>query len=74
MQWHQIKKIIKALEEYYPEMDVNELSLSDLKDLVLDLQDFEDDPDGAKDADLKKLKESWIELKEEGYEDLDHDL
>ncbi|MDX1917198.1 MAG: Fe-S cluster assembly protein IscX [Rickettsiaceae bacterium] len=73
MQWHEFKEIIKALEEHYPEIDVHELSIAGLKDLVIDLPDFEDDPSGVKDSHLKKLKEFWIEFKEQG-EDEDFDF
>ncbi|MDX1924828.1 MAG: Fe-S cluster assembly protein IscX [Rickettsiaceae bacterium] len=69
MQWHEIEDIVHALEEHYPEIDIEELTLPDLRDLILDLQEFSDDPDAVKDSGLKKLKESWIEYREEQGDD-----
>ncbi|NDB85732.1 MAG: Fe-S assembly protein IscX [Alphaproteobacteria bacterium] len=74
MQWHEVKEVIRSLEEHYPEIDVYELSIPGLKDLVIDLPDFEDDPDGVKDSELKKLKELWMEFKEQGDSDQEIDL
>ncbi|MDX2050045.1 MAG: Fe-S cluster assembly protein IscX [Rickettsiaceae bacterium] len=66
MQWHETDEIVKALEEEYEETEIEELSIADLKDLIIDLQEFSDDPDGITESELKNIKQTWIELRSEG--------
>lgn len=65
MQWQEIELIVEALEEHYPDVDIEEVSLSDVYDLVLDLQEFSDDPDSVKESTLKKIRESWSDFRAE---------
>jgi FeS assembly protein IscX len=65
MQWHEIELIVESLEEQYPDVVVDELSLSDLYDLILDLPEFSDDPESVNDSSLKKILEHWYDLRSE---------
>ena len=68
MQWREIELIVESLEENNPDVDLEEMSLTDLYDLILDLPEFSDDPDNVKDSDLKKILESWAEYRHEESE------
>ncbi len=65
MRWDETEVIIEALEEHYPDVDIDEVSLSDIYDLILDLQEFSDDPDNVEEATLKKIREAWAEYRSE---------
>lgn len=65
MRWEEIDLIIEALEEHYPDVDIDEISLSDIYDLILDLQDFSDDPDNITEASLKRIREAWSDFRAE---------
>lgn len=65
MQWNETILIIEALEEQYPEIEIEDLTLNDLYDLILDLSDFSDDPANANDGILKKILEQWYEHRAE---------
>lgn len=59
MQWHQLELLIESLEEQYPDVDIEELTATDLFDLILDLPEFSDDPDDATERVLKTILEAW---------------
>ena len=59
MQWHELELLIESLEDQYPDVEIDELTTSDLFDLILDLPEFSDDPDEAKDSSLKRILEAW---------------
>ncbi len=61
MQWHQLELLIEALEEYYPDVEIEELTSTDLFDLILDLPEFSDDPDEANEKTLKMILEAWAD-------------
>jgi FeS assembly protein IscX len=63
MRWDETELIIESLEEHYPDVDIEEISLSDIYDLILDLQDFSDDPDAVEESTLKKIREGWSEFR-----------
>ncbi len=65
MQWNEIVHIIEGLEEQHPEIEIEDLTLNDLYDLILDLTDFSDDPANVNDKLLKKILEQWNEYREE---------
>ncbi len=63
MQWNEVRAIVEALEEAYPDAEIEQTSLQDLYDLILDLQDFSDDPENVKQSELKKIHEAWIDFR-----------
>lgn len=65
MRWNNIIEIVEALEENYPEEDLYSLGTSEILDLVIELQDFEDIPDDADESVLKNLLLRWRELRED---------
>lgn len=69
MRWDDTEKLAKALEENYPEEDLDYLSLNDIEDLILELSDFEDDPEDVTDRALQLIKEEWSHVREKGDSD-----
>lgn len=64
MKWNDIEQLAKALEENYPDEDLDYLNLHNVEDLILALSDFEDDPEDVTDRALQLAKEEWAHLRE----------
>ena len=64
MRWNDTEKLAKALEENYPDEDLEYLNLNDIEDLILELSDFEDDPEDVTDRALQLAKEEWASLRD----------
>lgn len=64
MRWTDTDKLAQALEENYPDEDLEYLNLNDVEDLVLALSDFEDDPEEVTDRVLQLIKEEWSLMRE----------
>lgn len=64
MMWKDTYKLAQALEENYPDEDIEHLSLVDIADLILALSDFEDDPATVNEQSLQVTKEEWINIRE----------
>lgn len=65
MHWSDIEELVNGLEESYAEEEIPEYSLDYLKEMVLSLSDFEDQEVEVSDDHLKKILESWIDLRNE---------
>ncbi len=63
MRWTDIEDIAEALEEYYPDEEIERLRLADLHDLITTLNEFEDDPERYNDRALEVLREAWLEVR-----------
>lgn len=63
MLWSDIEDIVKMLQENYPEEEIKHIRLIDLADLVVTLEDFADDPEGAEEETLLYIKETWLILR-----------
>jgi FeS assembly protein IscX len=64
MRWIDTDKLAHALEENYPDEDLEYLNLNDIEDLILALSDFEDDPEEVSDRTLQLIKEEWSHIRE----------
>lgn len=69
MRWNDTEKLAEALEENYPDEDLEYLSLNDVEDLILELSDFEDDPEDVTDRALQLAKEEWAHVRERAESD-----
>ncbi len=65
MHWSNIEELAVGLEESYAEEEIPEYSLSYLKEMVLSLSEFEDEEVEVEEDHLKKILESWIDLRGE---------
>ena len=61
MRWTDIHDIAIELEERYPEADNVNLRFTDLREWVISLEGFEDDPDGCNEKILEAIQMAWID-------------
>lgn len=61
MRWTDIQELAIALEERYPAADNVNLRFTDLRDWVIGLEGFEDDPDGCNEKILEAIQMAWLD-------------
>ena len=60
MKWTDIYDIAIELADAYPDTDPQYINFVDLRTWVLDLEDFEDDPDRCGEKILEAIQAAWI--------------
>jgi FeS assembly protein IscX len=65
MRWEHTLEIIEALEENYPDEDLDSIGKSEILDLVIELSEFDDSPEDVPDSVLKNILLRWSELRED---------
>ena len=63
MLWKDIEEIAHSLEENYHDATIENLKLSDLHELIISLNEFDDDIDDYPDRNLNAILEAWLELR-----------
>lgn len=66
--WTDIEDIASSLEEAHPETDIMTLRFTTLHNMVVELEDFYDDPNRSNEKILEAIQEAWVELREESEE------
>lgn len=66
MKWKDVENIGIALSEKFPGVDPLTIRFTDLRDRVLALQGFEDDPKGSNEAKLEAIQMTWYEEFKDG--------
>ena len=61
LKWIDSLEIALALIDQYPEQDPLAIRFTDLRDWVVALDDFDDDPDGCNERILEAIQLSWID-------------
>ncbi len=61
MRWTDIQEIAIELEEKYPDQDNVNLRFTDLREWVIGLPGFADDPNGCNEKILEAIQMAWIE-------------
>ncbi len=64
LRWTDTLEIAMALEERHPEVDPRYLNFVDLRNWVIDLPEFEDDPQHSGEKILEAIQMAWIEERE----------
>lgn len=59
--WQDVEEIGLDLFELHPDLDPISVSLPEIKEMVVKLSGFDDDPDGATDVILEAIQESWYD-------------
>ena len=65
LDWTMAEAIGIALYEKFPEMDPLSVRFTDLHRLVIELEDFDDDPKGSDESKLEAIQMAWHEEFEE---------
>jgi len=61
MLWTDVNEIAIELYENHPDMDPTYILFTDLRDMVVDLDDFQDDPKKSNEKILETIQMLWIE-------------
>ena len=61
LKWSDTIDIAILLEEKYPEKDNVNLRFTDLHKWILELDDFEDDPEASNEKILEAIQMAWID-------------
>ncbi|WP_207061430.1 Fe-S cluster assembly protein IscX [Motiliproteus sp. SC1-56] len=61
LKWTDTQEIAIELVERYPEVDPRALRFTDLRDWVLGLDDFDDDPKHCGERVLEAIQMNWID-------------
>jgi len=64
MKWTDILDIAIELDENHPDIDPRSINFVDLRNLVVNLQDFDDDPERTGEKILEAIQMNWIEERE----------
>jgi FeS assembly protein IscX len=64
LKWTDSLEIAIALDESHPEVDPLSVNFVDLRDWVLALEEFEDDPEHSGEKILEAIQAAWIEERE----------
>ncbi len=62
--WHDPEEIAIRLAETHPDVDPLSVRFTDLRDWVLALPDFEDDPAASNEGVLEAIQMAWVEEKQ----------
>jgi FeS assembly protein IscX len=65
LKWVDSLEIAIELDETHPDVDPKTVNFVDLRQWVLDLEDFDDDPDHSGERILEAIQLAWMEEKED---------
>ncbi|THB74124.1 MAG: Fe-S assembly protein IscX [Gammaproteobacteria bacterium] len=64
LKWLDVLDIAIELDEKYPDTDPLTLNFLELKNMILALDEFDDDPEHSGEKVLEAIQQSWIDEKE----------
>jgi len=64
LKWIDSLDIAIELDEAYPDVDPTQLRFTDLREWVLQLAEFDDDPEHCGEKILEAIQQSWINEKD----------
>jgi len=64
LKWVDTLDIAIELEEKYPDEDPQWINFVDLRNLVIALEEFEDDPEKVNEKILESIQQNWIKEKD----------
>jgi FeS assembly protein IscX len=64
LKWTDSREIAIALDETHPEVDPMSLRFTELMQWVLDLDDFDDDPEHCGEKILEAIQMAWLDERE----------
>ncbi|WP_308388612.1 Fe-S cluster assembly protein IscX [Acidithiobacillus sp. AMEEHan] len=60
MRWTDTQEIAISLDEEHPDVDVQHLRFTDLHRWVVELPEFEDDPEASNERILEAIQMAWL--------------
>lgn len=64
LKWTDSREIAIALDEAHPDVDPMSLRFTDLMQWVLDLEEFDDDPEHCGEKILEAIQMAWLDEKD----------
>lgn len=64
LKWTDSLDIAIALDEAYPDVDPRYVRFTDLREWVLELEEFDDDPEHSGEKILEAIQMAWMEERE----------
>jgi len=64
LKWLDVLDIAIELNEAHPEVDPKLIRFTDLRDWVVSLEDFDDDPEHSGEKVLEAIQAAWIDEKD----------
>ncbi len=69
LKWEQADEIAEVLAENHPGLNPLDVRFTDLRQWVIDLDEFEDDPGKSTESKLEAIQMAWNQLYEEQDQD-----
>ncbi len=69
LKWDQAEELAEVLAENHPGLNPLDARFVDLRQWVIDLDEFGDDPQGSTEAKLEAIQMAWNEIYQEQNED-----
>ena len=69
LKWDQAEELAEVLAENHPGLNPLDVRFTDLRQWVVDLDEFDDDPDASNESILEAIQMAWNELYQEQSED-----
>ncbi len=71
LKWDQAEEIAEVLAENHPGLNPLDVRFTDLRQWIIDLDEFGDDPQGSSEGKLEAIQMAWNEIYKEQNEDED---
>jgi FeS assembly protein IscX len=69
LKWDQAQEIAEVLAENHPGIDPMDVRFTDLRQWIIDLDEFDDDPGSSNESKLETIQMAWYEIYEENEEE-----
>ena len=64
MLWTDVNDIAVELFEKFPDLDPTYILFTDLREMIMNIENFEDDPDRSNEKILEAIQMLWLEERE----------
>ncbi|MFZ0889662.1 MAG: Fe-S cluster assembly protein IscX [Candidatus Binataceae bacterium] len=71
LKWDQAEEIAEVLAENHPGLNPLDVRFADLRQWVIDLDEFDDNPGASNEAKLEAIQMAWNEIYQEQSQDDD---
>jgi FeS assembly protein IscX len=69
LKWEDAEELAEVLAENHPGLDPLDVRFTDLRQWVIDLDEFDDDREGSSEGKLEAIQMAWVEIYKENSED-----
>jgi FeS assembly protein IscX len=69
LKWEDAEELAEVLAENHPGLDPLDVRFTDLRQWVIDLDEFDDKQDGSSEGKLEAIQMAWVEIYKENSED-----